>query len=74
MTLVLVITVLGVVYFIAIALELTNRFTVDRLLGIIGATGGFMTIVGMIVKGIIYLSTHSPRDGHNKYRRRRKHG
>ena len=50
LTLVLVITVLGVVYFIAIALELTNRFTVDRLLGIIGATGGFMTIVGMIVK------------------------
>ena len=50
LTLVLVITVLGAVCFIAIALELTNRFTIDRLLGIIGATGGFMTIVGMIVR------------------------
>ena len=50
LTLAVVITALGAVFFIVIALELTNRFTVDRLLGIIGATGGFMTIVGMVVR------------------------
>jgi len=50
LTLAVVIMVLGAVFFIVIALELTNRFTVDRLLGVIGATGGLMTIVGMVVR------------------------
>ncbi len=49
-TLVLVIFVLGMVFLIAVVIDLTDHFTIDRFLGIVGALGGIGWLVGAAVR------------------------
>ena len=49
-TLVLVIFVLGLVFLIAVVIDLTDHFTIDRFLGIVGALGGFGWLAGVSLR------------------------
>ncbi len=44
-TLVLVVFVLGLVFLIVVVIDLTDRFTIDRFLGILGALSGIGWLV-----------------------------
>lgn len=54
LTLVLVVSVVGLVLFIAIVFYLTDNFTIDRFLGIVGALAGFGWLVGIIARLLRY--------------------
>ncbi len=49
-TLVLVIFVLGLVFLIAVVIGLTDYFTIDRFLGIVGALSGIGWLVSAAVR------------------------
>lgn len=54
LTLVLAVSVVGLVLFIAIVFYLTDNFTIDRFLGIVGALAGFGWLVGIIARLLRY--------------------
>lgn len=49
-TLVLVILVLGLIFLIAVIIDLTDHFTIDSFLGIVGALSGIGWLVGAAVR------------------------
>ena len=53
-TLVLVIAVMGVAFFVVAGLNLMDRFTIDRFLSIVGALGAFGWLVGVGINILRY--------------------
>ncbi len=49
-TLILVLAVLGSIFIVVVILTLWNHFTVDRLLGIVGALGGIGWLAGVLLR------------------------
>lgn len=56
-TLALVVFVLGLVFLIAVVIELTDHFTIDRFLGIVGALSG----IGWLVSAIVSAEKLAPK-------------
>ena len=48
-TLILVVTVIGVALFAVVILSLLDRFTIDRILSVVGALGAFGWLVGVMI-------------------------
>jgi hypothetical protein len=54
-TLILVVTVMGVALFAVVILSLLDRFTIDRILSVVGALGAFGWLVGVMIQLLRYL-------------------
>ena len=54
-TLILVVTVMGVALFTVVILSLVDRFTIDRILSVVGALGAFGWLVGVMIQLLRYL-------------------
>ena len=52
---ILVVTVLGVTFFTVVILSLADKFTIDRILSVIGALGAFGWFIGVIIQLLRYL-------------------
>ena len=50
-----VVTVLGVTFFTVVILSLADKFTIDRILSVIGALGAFGWFVGVIIQLLRYF-------------------
>ena len=54
-TLILVVTVMGVALFAVVILSLLDRFTIDRILSVVGTLGAFGWLVGVMIQLLRYL-------------------
>ena len=49
-TLAVVTAAMGIAFFVVLGLTLTDHFTIDRLLGVVGALGAVGWLAGLIIR------------------------